>query len=174
MATAQRREAHRTTTPSVASRLMGRPAWREAGKGLALLPASVRRLGSGHGPAGAPRRGLAVRVGCGILLGLFAWTLALLAGQATVNGLLYPLVDAHDYQHSWGGPTLVGAWIVHALVAVPVVVAALGILRGLVAVDRVNGLAAYGSRRRWWPVPVSLVLAVLAVLLLNAWVHQVR
>ncbi|MER6028240.1 hypothetical protein [Streptomyces sp. NPDC001851] len=106
-------------------------------------------------------------------LGLFGWTVALLAGQGLVNGLLYPVVDAHDYQHSWGGPTLVGAWLVHAAGAVALGVAALLVLRGVAAVDRANEQSLSGGRRRWWPVPLSAVLAVGAVLLAGAWLHQV-
>ncbi len=29
------------------------------------------------------------------------------------SGIFYPLFDAGDLQNSWGGPTLVGAWVVH-------------------------------------------------------------
>ncbi|MFG3255631.1 hypothetical protein [Streptomyces sp. NPDC048172] len=162
MATTERPAPHSSApASSVLAQIVGAPAWREAGRAVALLPASVTRLSS------VPR-GV-----CGVALGLFGWTLALFAGQATVNGVLYPLVDAHDYQHSWGGPTLIGAWLVHALVAVPVVVGALGALRGVVAVDRVNARAAAGGRRGgWWTVPLSAVLAVLAVLLINTWLNQ--
>lgn len=67
-----------------------------------------------------------------------------------------------------------GAWVVHAAVAIPVVLATLGILRGLVAVDRVNERAATpGAPRPWWRIPLSAALMVMAVLLINAWAHQV-
>ncbi|WP_246096056.1 hypothetical protein [Streptomyces botrytidirepellens] len=98
--------------------------------------------------------------------------MALLAGQALFNALLYPLVDAHDYQRSWGGPTLVGAWLVHAAVAVPVVVAALGVLRGTVAADRAHERLVSVGRRPAWPILLSAVVAVGSALLLNAWLHQ--
>jgi hypothetical protein len=29
------------------------------------------------------------------------------------NGILYPLFDSANLNHSWGGPTLAGAWAVH-------------------------------------------------------------
>jgi len=29
------------------------------------------------------------------------------------NGILYPLFDSANLNHSWGGPTLIGAWAVH-------------------------------------------------------------
>ncbi|WP_432095999.1 hypothetical protein [Streptomyces sp. bgisy100] len=151
------------------SGLVGVSAWRGAGRGLVLFPASVGRLVAGIRQS---RGSLVLRGGCGVALGLFGWAVALLAGQATANGLLYPLIDAHDYEHSWGGPTLVGAWVVHALVAVPVVLAALGVLRGVSAADRALEPPAPGGRRPWWPVALAGVFAVLGVLLVNAWLHQ--
>lgn len=33
------------------------------------------------------------------------------------SGIFYPMFDAGDLQDSWGGPTLVGAWVVHLLLA---------------------------------------------------------
>lgn len=170
MDTTQRRGARRTTPVSVLGNLVGASAWGEAGKGMRLLPAAVRRLAVGIRQS---RGAYVVQGGCGIALGLFGWAVALLAVQGLFNGVLYPLVDAHDHQHSWGGPTLVGAWVVHAAVAVPVGVAALGVLRGMVALDRANEQSLSGVRRRWWPVPLSAVIAVGAVLFFTAWLHQV-
>jgi hypothetical protein len=136
---------------------------------MLLLPLSVGRLaGGGREPGGVQ----VLRGCCGVALGLFGWAVALPTGQGLVNGLLYPLVDAHDYQHSWGGPTLIGAWAVHALVAVPVVAFAIGVLWGTAAVDHVLDPAP-GERRPRWPVLLSSALALLAALLLNAWLHQV-
>lgn len=170
MDTRQRQGAHRITPTAVVGCLVGASAWAAAGKGLRLLPASAGRLAVGIKQS----RGVyAVQGGCGIALGLFGWAVTLSAAQGLFNGLLYPLVDAHDYQHSWGGPTLVGAWVVHAAVAVPVAVAALGVLRGMAAVDRANEQSLSGRRRRWWPLPLSGLLAVGLVLFFIAWLHQV-
>jgi hypothetical protein len=33
------------------------------------------------------------------------------------SGIFYPVFDAGDLQNSWGGPTLVGAWVVHLALA---------------------------------------------------------
>ncbi len=33
------------------------------------------------------------------------------------SGVFYPVFDAGDLQGSWGGPTLVGAWVVHFALA---------------------------------------------------------
>ncbi|WP_235448209.1 hypothetical protein [Streptomyces sioyaensis] len=52
-------------------------------------------------------------------------------------------------------------------------VAALGVLRGMVAVDRANEQTLSGRRRRWWPVPLSALVAVGLVLFFTAWLHQV-
>jgi hypothetical protein len=33
------------------------------------------------------------------------------------SGVFYPVFDAGDLQNSWGGPTLLGAWVVHLALA---------------------------------------------------------
>ena len=33
------------------------------------------------------------------------------------SGIFYPVFDAENLQSSWGGPTLVGAWVVHLALA---------------------------------------------------------
>lgn len=134
-----------------------------------LLPVALARLVAGVWTRQGP---LVLRGGCGLALGLFGLAVTFLAGQATGNGLLYPLVDDHDYQHSWGGPTLLGAWAVHALLAVPVVLVALGALRGVTLADRALIREVPGERGPWWPIPLAGALGLLAVLLVNAWLHQ--
>lgn len=52
------------------------------------------------------------------LLGLLCWALAALAGPNTLrNVLLYPITDGDDVARAWGGPSLAGAWAVHAALA---------------------------------------------------------
>ena len=34
-----------------------------------------------------------------------------------VSGVFYPVFDGRNLQHSWGGPTLVGAWVTHLTLA---------------------------------------------------------
>lgn len=149
--------------------LVGASVWRDAAKGSVLLPVALARLVLGL----RTHRGLLIlRGGCGVVLGLFGAAVALLAGQATGNGLLYPLIDDHDYQHSWGGPTLVGAWAAHAALAIPVVLVALGALRGVTVADRALDRSASGERVPWWPVLLAGALGVLTVLLVTAWLHQ--
>jgi hypothetical protein len=40
-----------------------------------------------------------------------------------VSGIFYPVWDAGNLQHSWGGPTLVGAWMAHLGIALGVLLA---------------------------------------------------
>jgi hypothetical protein len=96
-------------------------------------------LGSPHGLAARlgvePRHGLLPRVA--------AFLLAALMLMVTWSGWLYPLrPDAigavgHPFTadpiftNSWGGPTLVGAWAVHALVALGIQVICTALLRRL-------------------------------------------
>lgn len=39
------------------------------------------------------------------------------------RGVLYPAFGADDLEQSWGGPTLLGAWVSHLVVALVVLVA---------------------------------------------------
>ncbi|MFF0749892.1 hypothetical protein [Streptomyces sp. NPDC004267] len=170
MGTNRRNGARRNGLAALPGHLVGASAWTEAATGILLVPASARRLATG---VRRSRSADVVRAGCGIALGLFGWTVVLLAAQGLVNGLLYPLVDAHDYQHSWGGPTLAGAWLVHAAGALALAVATLLVLRGVAAVDRANEQSLSGGRRRWWPVPLSVLLGIGVVVLVAAWFRQV-
>ena len=110
----------------------GPHAWEEAAKGVALFPrqlvkllAAISRLSFGG----------ALRYLCGVGLGLIGWFAILITLQALINGVLYPLVDAQNYQHSWGGPTLTGAWTVHLFISLLFIPALLWMLRGLVRLN---------------------------------------
>jgi len=39
------------------------------------------------------------------------------------RGVLYPVFGADDLEHSWGGPTLLGAWAVHLLIGIALLAA---------------------------------------------------
>jgi hypothetical protein len=39
------------------------------------------------------------------------------------SGIFYPVFDAGNLQNSWGGPTLVGAWVTHLALALGLLVA---------------------------------------------------
>jgi hypothetical protein len=39
------------------------------------------------------------------------------------NGIFYPLFDSANLSHSWGGPTLAGAWAVHLAIGLGLLLA---------------------------------------------------
>lgn len=105
-----------------------------------------QRLDTAHTPPARPLQGPS-RVGLATALTLplsvLSFLAALLILYLTWFGELYPLrPDTIAYlgdmfrpfpggEDSWGGPTLVGAWIVHAMVAVGLQAAGLALIRGL-------------------------------------------
>jgi hypothetical protein len=92
-------------------------------------------------PQGPGRVGLATALT--LPLALVSFLIALLILYLAWFGELYPLrPDTIAYlgdmfrpfpggEDSWGGPTLVGAWIVHAMVAIGLQAAGLALIRGL-------------------------------------------
>lgn len=108
----------------------------------------------------------------GMGLGLVAWFVVLISTQAAVNGALYPLLDAHDYRNSWGGPTLAGAWAVHAALAVPIVLAAVWLLRGLVVLGSCDQESSTVARSHWWSRPLAILLAAAGAVLFVGWINQ--
>lgn len=105
-------------------------------------------------------------------VGVIGWFLVMLSVLALVRGLAYPLVTA-EYATSWGGPTLAGAWLVHAalgLLLAPVFLAVVGLLGRLqLRLTR----TVLGRHRSWWPIPIALVLTAAGALFFVAWVHQI-
>src|SRR5215472_844451 len=69
-------------------------SWIAAGAGAASVAGRLRALTHGI-PAAAY-----------VVTGL-AWV------PLVPDGILYPLFDSANLNHSWGGPTLIGAWAVH-------------------------------------------------------------
>lgn len=106
-------------------------------------------------------------------VGLLGWFLAMLTVLVLVRGLAYPLVGADGYENSWGGPTLAGAWLVHAVLGVviaPLFVAMIALLGRLqLRVIR----TVLGGDRSWWAIPVAVVLAAAGGLFFVAWVQQI-
>ncbi|WP_407548725.1 hypothetical protein QOM21_06190 [Streptomyces sp. Pv4-95] len=151
------------------AKTVGRPGLAAVGRAVILLPVSagrfLRELSKGR-----CTDALSSLLGAG--LGLVAWFIVLISAQAAVNGALYPLLDAHDYRHSWGGPTPVGAWAAHAALAVPIVVAAVWLLRGLVALGARNRPSSAGSPPRNRYLPLSLLVVAAGAVLLVSWLHQ--
>ncbi|MDL5157480.1 hypothetical protein [Actinomycetospora termitidis] len=130
---------------------------------LLLLPRSAADLTRGRGP-------LAALLGIG--LGAWAWFVAFLVVLGFLRGPLYGVVDPGPYDDAWGGPSLAGAWTVHALVWVGVLAVALGMWRALARLHAAVVEHLAGSRRRVWPVPVAVLLLVLAGGFVVLWTRQ--
>ncbi len=107
------------------------------------------------------------------IVGLLSWFLAFLAVLGFTRGALYPLIADHDYQNSWGGPTLAGAWAVHALLGVGLFPLWVLLLAGI-GWYQVRLLRACRGRGGWWPIPVAVLLAVGGALFFDAWLHQLN
>ncbi|MFD9220283.1 hypothetical protein ACFWDI_09775 [Streptomyces sp. NPDC060064] len=159
----------RRSAGSFVATTLGRPGRSWVWRGITLLPVSATRF------MRAVSRGRLADAPTALLgtgLGLLAWFIILISTQAAVNGALYPLLDAHDYQNSWGGPTLAGAWAAHAALAVPILVAAVWLLRGLVVLGSDDQEPSTGSRSHWWSRPLALLLAAAGAVLFVGWINQ--
>ncbi|MDV9190805.1 hypothetical protein R6L23_21755 [Streptomyces sp. SR27] len=89
-----------------------------------------------------------------------------------LRGVLYPLVDHGPYNHSWGGPSVGGAWLAHFGVSLPFAVAGLGALWLL---GRLHSRLAgwmWGRRVGLGPVVVTAAASAGGVALVIAWIHQ--
>lgn len=109
---------------------------------------------------------LSLLLGVGALVPLGIEVLFLL------RGVLYGLVDRGPYTESWGGPSLAGAWLAHFLVAVPFAIAGLLALIGIAAVHQRLTAALYGGKRRFWLVPVVLVIGLAGTMFIFTWLRQ--
>ncbi|MPY93353.1 MAG: hypothetical protein GEV08_09885 [Acidimicrobiia bacterium] len=112
--------------------------WRRALYGSLALPAGIatfvlslvgaaglagrlqRRLVSslllpGAAPADRPAGRWRANAMLSIPLGVLPCLLGTYLVANSARNLLYPLFSDGSYEHSWGGPTLPGAWAVHAL-----------------------------------------------------------
>lgn len=140
--------------------------------------AAVQRRATGPllGAPRQPRDRAAGTVAYALLsvpLGVVGLWLALMLGPNTVRNLLYGFV-VDDYATAWGGPSLAGAWAVHAAIALALVPVGLWLVRGLTALQRRLADALLGAGR----LTVATGAAGSAVLLagaafLAAWVRQV-
>ncbi|MCM6775250.1 hypothetical protein NDR87_16780 [Nocardia sp. CDC159] len=117
--------------------------------------------------------GRALHLVLSVVVGLVAWFVLFLICIALVRGIAYPSVGGGDYENSWGGPTLAGAWAVHALLAIAVVlpigtllIAALGVLQFAFARRLLVRAGA------WWPLPVAVLVTMAGALFFVAWTHQ--
>ncbi|WP_145814279.1 hypothetical protein [Kribbella amoyensis] len=102
-----------------------------------------------------------------------SWFLAFLLGVSVVRGPFYGLVEHGPFgPETWGGPTLAGAWAVHALVAVPVIAVLPFVLGGIGRLHAAAIRRAYGSAVAWWVLPATIVLTVGGLLFFVAWTRQ--
>jgi len=105
--------------------------------------------------------------------GVVAWFLTLLAGLVLVRGLAYPLVAANAYETSWGGPTLAGAWAVHAALGLLLAPAFLGVVALLGRLELRLTRTVLGRDGTWWTIPISLALTAAGAVFFVAWTHQI-
>ncbi|MEW2133931.1 hypothetical protein [Streptomyces sp. NPDC005435] len=150
-----------------------RPLAKDILRAAALLPLSVARAATAlKGRAPHRSRGL-LHAGTGILLGAVALVLVGTELLVIARGALYGFVDQGPYDHSWGGPTLAGAWLVHFLASLPVVAGALGLLWFIAHLDdRLGARFVRGERTGAWALPAALLLPAGAVVFVIAWIHQ--
>lgn len=118
---------------------------RVARRGLGLLPLTLGAL-VGRGRAASRRRWLVPRALAALVPALVAFLAVALGVFVGFSGYLYPLrpdnfeAIGHPFtadsalENSWGGPTLMGAWLVHALVALAIQIGTLLLIRGLIRV----------------------------------------
>ncbi|WP_410873222.1 hypothetical protein [Nocardia sp. A7] len=106
-------------------------------------------------------------------VGLLGWFLAMLSVLVLVRGLAYPLVTGDDYENSWGGPTLVGAWVVHAVLGVLIAPVFLAMIAMFGRLQLRLTRTVLGGDRSWWAIPAALVLAAAGGLFFVAWVQQI-
>lgn len=148
-------------------------SFRRVGNALLALPRGLVSIVTAAGAtARAPLWRTIVAGLLGILVGLVAWFVALLGALAVMRGPLYGLVDRGPYDDSWGGPSLAGAWLVHALVALPFIPIALWVLIGIDALVRgVNRRVVHRDGPRW-PAAVAVLVAVAGGFLFVSWLNQ--
>ncbi|MFF2084119.1 hypothetical protein ACFVVM_10100 [Nocardia sp. NPDC058176] len=105
-------------------------------------------------------------------VGLLCWFLVLLSALVLVRGLAYPL-GSGGYENAWGGPTLAGAWAVHAVLGLLIAPAFLGLVALFGRLQLHLTRAVLGRDGSWWPVPVAVVFAALGAVFFAAWTHQI-
>lgn len=122
-------------------------------------------------------RGGGVRVLAYVLMSLVLWIPAVvLLGAfvlALLRGLLYGLVVDGPYTNAWGGPTLAGAWAMHALAALPLLTTiALGVI-GLAALHAGVSRRLIGTGGSGWTVVVAALVGAAGLLVVIAWSRQI-
>jgi len=87
----------------------------------AVLPIRIASwIAAGAGAAGAAGRLRALTYG--IPAAAYVAT-GLVWLPLVADGILYPLFDSANLKNSWGGPTLIGAWAVHFVLGLALLLA---------------------------------------------------
>jgi hypothetical protein len=183
---------------AVLAQTFGAPMWRSVMYGLLSLPAGIGSLLltliGAHQAAARLQRDLADRwlhrsltvphggdrwgrvVTQALLtsmLGVVCWLLVALEGPNTVrNVLLYPLTDGNDVARAWGGPTLGGAWAVHAALALLLLPVELWLLRGLTGLQGWLAARLLGADHARWVLPVDVLVAAVGLVMVRAFLNQ--
>jgi hypothetical protein len=104
---------------------------------------------------------------------LLSCFLIALWGIAVIRGPFFGLVEQEPLgPETWGGPTLTGAWVVHAALALPVIVLIPLALWGIRSLHARMTRALYGEPPSWWVRPVAVLIALAGAALFVAWVRQ--
>jgi len=165
------------------------PVLRGAARGALLLPrgalalagtAAARpgfatRMLRPDAPADPSRTGAPRRLWYGlvaVLLGALALVPVGVELLFLLRGVAYGLVDHGPYDHSWGGPTMAGAWAAHFAIALPFAALGLVVLAGLDALHRRVTAPMVGRTTPAWTVPVVVLAVAAAALLVRAWLAQ--
>lgn len=102
-------------------------------------------------PAARPRRAAILMLG-----ELLPWVIVMGAcALSVVRGALYGVVDPGPYDHSWGGPTLAGAWLAHFGIGIVVLCLAALAPIGLGALRERLELPAHGVKAPRWAATVE-------------------
>lgn len=109
-----------------------------------------------------------------VVFGFLSLFLLMLFVLSVVRGPFYGFVEDGPFgPGTWGGPTKAGAWLVHAGVAVPIIVLIPFVLRGLALVHAAAIRRLYGSAVGWWVLPATTLIAVGGMLFFYSWTRQI-
>lgn len=188
--------AHPESAVDVPPRALVHRAWRASAAAVLWLPVSViglfgsliglhRRVawlqwrlvvyGTGERHEPAKRGPLPVLASCflGIPLGALSLFIGALASLNTIRCVFLYGAFGGSTENAWGGPTLVGAWVVHALLALallPVLVGLLWLIGRLQA--KLSDALLGAGRGGLVAIPAALLFAAGGTAFFVAWLHQ--
>ncbi|QNE22615.1 hypothetical protein F1D05_37850 [Kribbella qitaiheensis] len=109
-----------------------------------------------------------------VVFGLLSLFLLMLLVLSVVRGPFYGFVEDGPFgPGTWGGPTKAGAWMVHAAIALPIIVMIPFVLRGLALLHAAEIRRMYGSAVGWWVLPATILLSVGGILFFYSWTQQI-